>query len=112
MGSGLDSVSDLGYNVAFLRPFPPQSDGSTERANQEIKRVLRAFTSYAQTDWQQLLPIVATAINNRDTSSTGLSPFFFTHGYHIDPIRLQDAAPLRAELQTLEKGGEAFVKRL
>jgi transposase InsO family protein len=27
--------------------FHPQTDGSTERANQEIERVLRVFTAYA-----------------------------------------------------------------
>jgi hypothetical protein len=34
------------------------------------------------------------AINNRDASATGLSPFFFTYGYHIDPISLDDAGTL------------------
>jgi transposase InsO family protein len=58
--------------------FHPQSDGATERANQEVERILRAFTTYTQDDWDTLLPIVATAINNRNASATGLSPFFFT----------------------------------
>ena len=28
--------------------FHPQSDGATERANQEVERILRAFTTYTQ----------------------------------------------------------------
>ncbi|THC88327.1 hypothetical protein EYZ11_012225 [Aspergillus tanneri] len=92
--------------------FHPQSDGSTERANQEVERVLRVFTSYAQDDWGSLLPVVAMAINNREATSTGLSPFFFTHGYHIDPVALQDAKEIDGELQVPEQAGEAFVKRL
>lgn len=42
--------------------FHLESDGSTERANQEVERILRAFTTYAQNDWKDLLPIVAAAI--------------------------------------------------
>ena len=74
----------------LLTAFHPQTDGVTERANQEIERILRAFTAYSQEDWSSLLPIAAVAINNREASSTGLAPFFFTHGYHIDPIGLED----------------------
>ena len=92
--------------------FHPQSDGATERANQEVERILRVFTTYAQDDWISLLPIVAAAINNRDASSTGLAPFFFTHGYHIDPIGLEDTGTFQGTLQPPEQAGEAFVNRL
>ena len=91
--------------------FHPQTDGATERVNQEVERILRVFTSYAQSDWDELLPVVAGSINNRDAASTGLSPFFFTHGYHIDPIALDDAIPI--DRTTLpERSGHTFVDRL
>jgi hypothetical protein len=67
--------------------FQPQADGGTERADQEFERC--AFTTYAQDNWKDLLPIVAVAINNREAASTGISPFFFTR-----------------------KAGETFVNRL
>lgn len=91
--------------------FHPQTDGSTERANQEIERILRVFAAYAQDDWASLLPIVAGAINNRDAASTGLSPFFFTHGYHIDPIALNEGSS-EMTLTRPEAAGQAFVDRL
>lgn len=91
--------------------FHPQTDGSTERANQEIERILRVFSVYAQDDWVPLLPIVAGAINNRDAASTGLSPFFFTHGYHIDPIALDEGLS-ETTLTRPEVAGRAFVDRL
>lgn len=91
--------------------FHPQTDGSTERANQEIERILRVFATYAQDDWAPLLPIIAGAINNRDATSTGLSPFFFTHGYHIDPIAL-DEGSCETTLTRPEAAGQAFVDRL
>ena len=104
----------LSIQRRFSTAFHPQSDGATERANQEVERIIRAFSAYAQDDWGSLLPIVAMAINNRDATSTGLSPFFFTHGYHVDPIGIDDAQDPR-EIQEMlppERAGETFVNRL
>lgn len=92
--------------------FHPQSDGATERANQEVERILRAFSSYTQDDWNDLLPIVAMAINNRDAASTGLSPFFFTHGYHVDPVALEDDGLPQGPQNGPERAGEEFMNRL
>ena len=30
------------------------------------------------------------AINNRDAHSTDVSPFFLMHGYHIEPLQLEE----------------------
>lgn len=92
--------------------FHPQTDGATERANQEIERILRAFTVFSQEDWSNLLPIAAAAINNREAASTGLAPFFFTHGYHIDPIGLEDDGNLQDNAKGPERAGRDFVDRL
>lgn len=74
-----------GIEQRLSTAFHPQTDGATERANQEIQAYLRAFITYAQTDWSDLLPSAQLAINNRD-SSLGYSPFFLNHGYHVSPI--------------------------
>ena len=92
--------------------FHPQSDGSTERANQEVECTLRVFTTYGQNDWVRLLPIVAVAINNYDASATGISPFFFTHGYHVDLIRLDKAIELRPHAKAPQKASDAFISCL
>ena len=62
--------------------FHPETDGATERANQELETYLRIFTSFQQEDWAFQLPIAIMALNSRVSQSTGLSPFFMTHGYH------------------------------
>ena len=62
--------------------FHPETDGATERANQEMKTYLRIFTSFQQEDWAFQLPIAMMALNSRVSQSTRLSPFFMTHGYH------------------------------
>ena len=62
--------------------FHPETDGATERANQELETYLCIFTSFQQEDWAFQLPIAMMALNSRVSQSTRLSPFFMTHGYH------------------------------
>ena len=62
--------------------FHPETDGATKRANQELETYLRIFTSFQQEDWAFQLPLAMMALNSRVSQSTGLSPFFMTHGYH------------------------------
>ena len=61
--------------------FHPETDGATERANQELETYLRIFTAFEH-DWAIHLPIAMMALNNRVTQSTGMSAFFMTHGFH------------------------------
>ena len=70
--------------------YHPETDGSTERMNQTVETYLRTFVNYSQDNWADLLPIAELAINNRDAASTGVSPFFLTHGYHVEPLQLTD----------------------
>ena len=59
----------------------PQTDGKTERLNQEIQQYLRAFCAYRQDDWADWLPIAEFALNSRVHSSTGKAPFELIYGY-------------------------------
>ena len=64
--------------------FSPETDGSTERMNQIIEAFLREFVNHAQDDWLPWLSIAVAAICGRDSTSTGLNPFFLSHGWHQD----------------------------
>jgi hypothetical protein len=91
--------------------YHPQTDGSTERANQEVQAYLRAYATYTQEDWGSLLPVAMLAINNRDTKPTGMNPFFITHGYHVDAIQLHDITDPSPE--NSQRGqAEAFIRKL
>lgn len=90
--------------------FHPQMDGGTERMNQEIITYLRANISYAQDDWAEPLPSSMVAINNREGSKTGFSPFFLTHGYHIDPIQRRTTSSTSSKDPKAKVN--AFVNRL
>jgi len=93
--------------------YHPETDGATERANQVVEHYLRCYTTYLQDNWASLLPVAMLAINNRNATSTGISPFFLTHGYDVD---LLDLARGREDLRTTGRSpvarGEAFVAKL
>jgi hypothetical protein len=65
--------------------YHPETDGATERKNQDIELFFRIFTNHAQDDWHDLCPLAALSINNRESSTTNVSPFFLDHGYNCEP---------------------------
>ncbi len=71
----------LGANVSLSSGFHPQSNGQTERANQDLERMLRCVVSKNPSSWSQQLSIVEYANNTLPVSSTGLSPFECSVGY-------------------------------
>lgn len=99
-----------GIEQRLSTAYHPQTDGATERANQEVLAYLRAFISFTQTDWANLLPGAMLAINNRDSSITGFSPFFVQHGYHVSPI--QEVEDSQVTVGPPRARAEAFVQRL
>ena len=59
----------------------PQTDGQTERVNQILEDMLRAYVSKRQTNWEEYLPIAEFAYNSAKHSSTGYSPFMLMYGF-------------------------------
>ncbi|TPX47206.1 hypothetical protein SeLEV6574_g02779 [Synchytrium endobioticum] len=70
----------LGSKSSLSTAYHLQTDGQSERVNQELEAYLRCFTSYNQDDWADLLPQAEFAHNKSVHSSTGMSPFFATTG--------------------------------
>ena len=62
--------------------YHPQTDGQTERVNQEIKEFLAMFVNEKQDDWSDWLAIAQFCHNDREHSATGYSPFFLNYGHH------------------------------
>jgi len=81
----------LGIETKLSTAYHPQTDGQTERTNQELEQYLRIFINHRQTDWVDWLPIAEFAYNNKVHSSTKQTPFFLDTGIHprmgIEPIR-------------------------
>ena len=84
--------------------FYPETDGATEQANQELETYLCIFTSFQQEDWAFQLPIAMMALNSQVSQSTGLSPFFMTHGYHQSIIDFTVPEEQGSSLSPAEQG--------
>ena len=54
----------LGVGLTPSTAHHPQTDGQTERVNQEIETYLRVFINHRQDDWADWLPIAEFAYNN------------------------------------------------
>ena len=55
--------------------FHPQTDGQTERVNQELEQYLRMFIDHKQEQWPEWLGTAEFIYNNKTHSSTKTSPF-------------------------------------
>jgi hypothetical protein len=77
----LELYQQLGIEHAMSSAFHPQSNGQTERTNQEIVKYLRMFCSKDQQGWAKLLPIAEFAYNLHVHLVTKSSPFKMLYGY-------------------------------
>ena len=63
--------------------FHPQTDGQTERVNQELEQYLKMFIDHRQKQWPDWLETAEFTYNNKVHSSTKTSPF--KANYRQDP---------------------------
>ena len=57
-------------------PYNPQTDGKTERLNAVMEQYLQCYVNYLQDDWTNWLPLAEFAVNNQESESTKVFPFF------------------------------------
>ena len=72
----------LGIALSTTTAYHPQSDGQTERVNQELEQYLWVFVNERQDDWDGLLPMAEFQYNNHVHSSTQQTPFLLDTGQH------------------------------
>ena len=103
----------LGIERRLSTAYHPESDGATERRNQEIQTYLRAFVAYNQRDWKKWLPLAQIALDGKPAATTGISPFFMTHGYETRSVEMSDACDdVGGEPTNPRQRGEALVSKL
>jgi len=70
----------LGIKSKLSTVFHPQTDGWTERVDQELEQYLRMFIDYRQEQWPEWLGTAEFVYNNKAHSSTRTSPFKANYG--------------------------------
>jgi hypothetical protein len=101
--------SHLSIDHRLSTSFHPQTDGQTERQNQTMEQYLRAFATYEQDNWVDLLPLAEFAYNNSVHVTTRLTPFFANYGYHPE---MQFKLPLPDARFRSEKAADERLGRL
>ena len=89
----------------MLTVFHPQTDGQTEKVNQELEQYLRMFIDHRQEQWPDWLGIAEFAYNNKVHSSTKTLPFRVN--YRQDP-----RMGFEMRKKGKYKGAEKFVTKI
>ena len=71
----------IGATVSLSSGHHPQTNGQTERLNQELETGLRCLTSQTPSSWSKHLIWVEYAHNTLPCSSSGMSPFQCAYGF-------------------------------
>jgi len=70
----------LGIKSKLSTAFHPQTDGQTERINQELEQYLRMFIDHRQEQWPEWLETAEFVYNNKAHSSTRTLSFKANYG--------------------------------
>lgn len=107
----------LGIEWHASTAYHPQTDGQTERLNQELEQYLRCYVSFRQTDWADHLVLASFAYNNRKHTATGQSPFYTLYGWHPNlqfskaQASVPEAGAYRDNLSEVQEAAYAALKK-
>ena len=96
--------------------YHPQTDGQTERANQDLENYLRRYVSWKQDDWARWFSVAEFAANAAPLATTGISPFHAVYGYEprmdFDILPETDSLPLDPSKHHAKRQAEALAMSL
>jgi hypothetical protein len=95
----------LNVKTALSTAYHLQTDGQTERLNQDIEIFLRFYVNHMQDDWSEWLSQAEFSYANRIHSATGYTPFYLDHGRHPH-------TPLHVVPRTASPSADKFVIQL
>jgi len=86
----------LGIEAVKSTAYHPQTDGQTERVNQELEQYLWIFIRERQDNWYTLLPLAEFSYNNHIHSSIQQTPFL---------LNTSDIGKLHCTVRTVHRTG-------
>ena len=84
----------LGITQNISTAYHPQTDGQSERTNQQLEQYLHIFINYHQQNWASLLPLTQYTLNVWPNATTKKAPFELIMG-HIPRVH-QSAWPFKS----------------
>lgn len=107
----------LGIKANRSTAYHPQTDGQTERVNQDIEQYICIFVNERQDDWAEWIPMAQFSYNDKIHTSTGYSPFFLNYGQHpwkgAEPrvaVKSQPAVDFVEQMKKIREDAEAALK--
>ncbi|KAG1385767.1 hypothetical protein G6F59_017214 [Rhizopus arrhizus] len=70
-----DLANAMGYDHRFITPLHPSANGLSERFVQTVKKLLAKSTNGVGNDWDEFLPSIQLAMNNRISKRLNSTPF-------------------------------------
>jgi len=95
----------LEIDTKLSTAFHPQTDGQTERMNQESEQYLRMFINHRQEQWPEWLGTAEFAYNNKVHTGTKVSPFQVNH-------RQNPRMGFKLRKKRRYEGAERFAERM
>ena len=71
----------IGIISKIMMVFHPQSNGQTERINQNLEEYLLYYYSWKQNDWDELFPLAEYTYNSAILETTKMSLFYTNYGF-------------------------------
>src|SRR5882724_114710 len=111
MSNFMRSLSQLlKIRIAVSTAYHLQTDGQTERVNQQVEQFLQLFVNQRQDDWDEWLSIAEFTCNNWVHTSTHSSPFMLDTGQHprlgVELLRESHLETLNDFASRMEKATE------
>jgi len=108
----------LGIDTKLLTAFHPQTDGQTERMNQELEQYLQMFIDHRQEQWPEWLGTAEFAYNNKVHTGTKVLPFQANHeqnprmGFKLRKKRRYEGAERFAErMKNMQEEAKAALQK-
>jgi len=79
----LITIKALGTTKQLSTAYHPQTDGQTERINQEIGMFLKHYINYQQNNWTEWLAAAEFQYNNKRHAATERTLFELNFGRHL-----------------------------